>query len=77
MWFEIKGAVFSCFKQRPLNFNLILVSFIHISFGQTLTFATSAHINFSFDKIRLDSHSEIVFKTRKCCNSFVDWLKLK
>ena len=44
----------SCFKQLPLNFNLIQELFIHTSLGERLLFAV-----YSFDNT-LDSHSEIV-----------------
>ena len=56
--FGVKGAL-SCFKQLPLNFNLIQELFIHTSFGERLLFDVKGGVNLSFDN-PLDSYSEIV-----------------
>ena len=57
--FGVKAALFSCFKQLPLNSNLILELFIHTSFGARLLFALYGGLMFSFDN-PLDYHFEIV-----------------
>ena len=56
--FGLKGAL-SCFRQLPLNSNLILELFIHTNFGERHLFDVKREVNFSFDNL-LDSHSEIM-----------------
>ena len=72
--FGVKGALSSCFKQLPSNFNLILDSF-HISFGERLLFFVWRGVNFLFDYPFIFTYWDCVCKTIKYCKGFVNWLK--